>query len=99
MTGKTAVGAAESINLWFLDEDAENFMSAGNKFLFKFNMNNFRYLMAGQDIPDPKLKGLKGKSLDNALVDFEQTKVQAFINNYRGGGSLSEIIEQINRAC
>jgi len=96
VTGDDAVGAAEGINLWYLSDDAENFLKAGNEFLFPYNMNNFSYLMEGKDIPG--MEKLIGQALDNALVDFEQTKVQEFIDKYRGDGSLEDITKKINKA-
>ena len=96
VTGDDAVGAAEGINLWYLSDDTEKFLKAGNEFLFPYNMKNFSYLMEGKDIPG--MEKFRGKALDNALVDFEQTKVQEFIDKYKGDGSLEDITKQINNA-
>ena len=98
VTGRRAVGAADkdTINLWYLSDNTEEFLRAGNKFLFQCNMKNFSYLMEGKDIPNLKLKGLKGKKLDSALVEFEQSKVGEFIKSYKGKGMLKDMIKQIN---
>ncbi|WP_346293789.1 hypothetical protein [Sphaerothrix gracilis] len=96
VTGKNAVGAAERINLWYLSDNTDQFLQAGNKFLFKYNMKNFSYLMQGKDIPG--MEGLRGQDLDNALVEFEQTKVQEFTDNYSGDGSIEDMTAEINSA-
>ncbi|MCP2729018.1 hypothetical protein [Limnofasciculus baicalensis] len=96
VTQDNAVGAAEGVNLWFLSDNAEEFLKGGNEFLFQYNMKNFSYLMQGSEIPG--MEGLRGRELDHRLVEFEQSKVQEFINNYKGNGSIDDITKEINRS-
>ena len=94
VTGRFAVGAADNLNLWYLSDNTEKFLQAGNEFLFKYNMKNFKYLMQGKEIPG--MKGLSGQVLDERLVEFEQKKVEEFIKSYKGPGTLQDMIDQIN---
>lgn len=72
-------------------------------------MDNARQLMAGNldktfvDANGAKiaLKGLSGKALDYALVQFEQTKVQDFITQYKKdnpNANMNSIMSSINGA-
>jgi RHS repeat-associated protein len=97
VTQMNAVGAAEGINLWFLSDDTEKFLAGGNKFLFEYNMANAKQLITGQEIEG--LEGLKGKELDYALVEFEQSKVQVFMEQYfidNPDADQNAIINQVN---
>ncbi|MBD2278122.1 hypothetical protein [Aphanizomenon flos-aquae] len=95
VTKLNGIGAADLGKLNFiLDKKTEDFMRKGNEFLFKFNMNNFKYLLEGQDIPN--MKGLRGKALDYKLVEFEQRKAEEFIRNYNYNGFRNDIIKQVN---
>lgn len=97
VTQRNGIGAVDLGKLNFiLDKKTEDFMRKGNEFLFKFNMNNFKYLLEGQDIPD--MKGLTGKALDYKLVEFEQRKAEDFIRNYNYNGFRNDIIKQVNRS-
>jgi RHS repeat-associated protein len=93
VTQWNAVGAAEeysSLNFGLLHDNTENFLRKGNEFLFTHNMNNLKSLMSGNlsesfidaNGEEMSFKGLSGKALDYALVNFEQTKVQEFTDNY-----------------
>lgn len=96
VTQLNAVGAADFVNLGYLDDNAEDFLRKGNEYLFPFNMANFRYLMKGDSIPG--MKGLTGKALDYRLVEFEQSKIEEFIKGYTNcNASKDEIIEQVNK--
>ena len=99
VTDEDALGAADKdeVNVWYLSDDAEAMLQTANAFLFEHNMKNFRYLMLGQPIPG--MEGLTGKSLDHALVEFEQTKVQEFLQSYqppKGSDPLDDMVDKIN---
>jgi RHS repeat-associated protein len=107
VTQWNAVGAADNINLWWLNDAAERFLQEGNRYLFSHNMRNLDGLLNGTldrtfvDANGSKvsLGGLTGKQLDYALVQFEQTKVQEFIDSYRSsnpGIDMAKIMESIN---
>jgi hypothetical protein len=75
VTSWNAVGAADNVNLWFLSDAAEKFLQAGNKYLFSFNMDNAKNLMAetlnksftaanGEKI---SMQGLKDKAMDYVM--------------------------------
>ena len=92
VTRWNAVGAADGINLHYLTDKADRFLQEGNKYLFKYNMLNAKNLINYGNIKnsfidangiDVTLDGLSGKTLDYAMVKFEQTKVQDFINQYQ----------------
>ncbi|MDE5108284.1 MAG: hypothetical protein O4808_14880 [Trichodesmium sp. St17_bin3_1_1] len=78
---------------WVTGEETDDFLKAGNKYLFKYNMSNFNNLMTGKGIPE--MEYLKGIELDYALVEFEQKKVTKFINSYKFTDK-KQIIEEVN---
>ena len=107
VTRGNSVGAADGINLWWLSDRAEKFLQEGNKFLFSYNMSNFKSIQNGTlnstftDVNGTNVSftGLSGKALDYALVQFEQTKVQSFINQYQKSNpnaNMNEILSSIN---
>ncbi len=107
VTQRNAVGAAGNLNLWFLNDGADKFLQEGNKFLFSHNMSNLSGIMNGNldktfvdaNGSTVSLKGMKGKQLDYALVQFEQTKVQEFIDGYQKNNpdaNMSDIMGSIN---
>ncbi len=108
VTEWNAVGAADSMNLWYLDGKAERFLRAGNEYLFNFNMANAKSLinngkLDGSFVDANGLRinfdGLSGKELDYAIVAFEQTKVQDFIAQYQKDNpnvDINKIIKKIN---
>ena len=72
--------------------------------MFSHNMKNARDLLADGKLSggftDAKgnqqsFEGLTGMALDNKMVEFEQSKVQDYINNYKGK-DLNAIISGIN---
>jgi RHS repeat-associated protein len=108
VTQFNSVGAADGINLWYLNDEAEDFLQKGNKYLFKYNMANSKSLINngvltgtfvdanGDNI---NFEGLIGKSLDYAMVQFEQTKVEDFIKEYKQDNpdaNIDNIMESIN---
>ena len=104
VTGLNAVGATESVNLWVVKDNTEAFLKGGNKFLFSHNMKNAKDLLADGKLSggfndangkSQSFNGLSGIALDNKMVEFEQSKVQQYINNYKGN-DLNSIIENIN---
>jgi len=108
VTRWNAVGAAEGINGPYLNKSAEKFLSAGNKYLFGFNMANAKSLIENSGLSgsfndangsNVKFDGLSGKALDYAMVQFEQTKVQDFIGQYQKdnpNANMSDIMKTIN---
>jgi RHS repeat-associated protein len=107
VTRGNAVGAADGVNLWYLSDGAERFLQQGNRYLFSYNMSNFKNIQNGTlngsftdaNGQNVSFKGLQGKALDYALVQFEQSKVQDFINQYQKnnpGASMDKIYESIN---
>lgn len=92
VTKWNAVGSAERLNMWYLNDAADKFLKEGNKFLFQFNMANAKAIIAkgaltgtfkdtnGKTIT---FNGLKNKQLDYAMVLLEQTKIEGFIKQYR----------------
>ncbi|MDE5108861.1 MAG: hypothetical protein O4808_17990, partial [Trichodesmium sp. St17_bin3_1_1] len=80
-------------------QETDDFMKAGNQYLFPFNMKNLSYLIKGKDIPG--MEGLRGKDLDYELVKFEQKKVQEFTTNYKKlhpDVNFDDVAKQINRS-
>ncbi|MGB0870933.1 MAG: RHS repeat domain-containing protein [Flavobacteriales bacterium] len=98
------VGSTELPNLWFMTDKTESFLKRGNEFLFESNIKKAQSL-----INDGKLSGefinangitisFEGKTgidLDYALVEYEQSLVQEFIDSYEGD-DLDAIIQEIN---
>lgn len=92
--GEVAVGAAgkNSLNLWFLYDETEEFLRDGNKFLFPQNMNNVKLLLEGKgkinmtftdaNGVEQSFVGLTQKDLDFKLVEFEQSLVGEYLIEY-----------------
>ncbi len=104
VTGLNAVGATETPNLWVIKDNTEAFLKGGNKFLFSHNMKNAKDLLADGKLSGgftdangakQSFEGLTGMALDNKMVEFEQSKVQEYINSYKGD-DLNSIIDNIN---
>ena len=73
-----------------LSESTEGVLNALGRFVFVFNERNFNFLVSGQDIPG--LGGFRGSNLDQALVGFEQTLVQVFLNNFNTNPQLNSFV-------
>ena len=105
VTGFRAVGGTELPDFGTFSSSAvDKFLQGGNKFLFSHNMKNAKDLLAdgkmtGEFIDangkKQSFNGLTGIDLDNKIVEFEQSKVQVYINSYKGN-DLNEIISGIN---
>lgn len=104
VTGVFAVGATEAPNLWIIKDNTESFLKGGNKFLFSHNMKNAKDLLVDGKLSGgfidangkkQSFEGLTGIALDNKMVEFEQSKVQEYINSYKGN-HLNSIITNIN---
>lgn len=94
VTDWNAIGGAEMQDFgWVTGEETDDFLKAGNKYLFEYNMSNFNYLMTGEGIPG--MESLKGIELDYALVEFEQKKVTKFIDSYKFTDK-KQIIKEVN---
>ncbi|WKW47181.1 hypothetical protein P3875_03730 [Myroides sp. JBRI-B21084] len=105
VTGFRGVGGTEIPDAgMFSSSNVDKFLQGGNKFLFSHNMKNAKDLLADGKLPggftDAKgvaqsFKGLTGIALDYKMVEFEQSKVQEYINNYKGK-DIDSIISGIN---
>jgi RHS repeat-associated protein len=104
VTNLNAVGATEVINLGIIKDNTEAFLKGGNKFLFSHNMKNAKDLLADGKLSGgftdangkkQSFEGLTGMALDSKMVEFEQSKVQEYINNYKEN-DLNSIIDNIN---
>ncbi len=94
--------------LGFMHDNAESFLRGGNEFLFGHNIKNSKGLLANGALSGSftdangaiiSFDGLAGKSLDYAMVQFEQNKVQNFISQYQQdnpNANIDDIIETIN---
>jgi len=94
VNGQTSVGSidegAPGDNLNELNESTEGVLNALGRFLFVFNERNFNFLVSGNDVPG--LGGFTGSDLDQALVGFEQTLVQVFLNNFNTNPQLNSFV-------
>jgi len=104
VTGLNAVGGTELTNLWVIKDNTEAFLKAGNKFLFSHNMKNAKDILADGKLSggfidangkNQSFEGLTGMTLDYKMVEFEQSKVQEYINSYKGI-DINSIIGNIN---
>lgn len=99
VTRYLGVGAADGINLGVIRNSAEKFLKEGNEYLFNYNMKNANelinkgelkgsfYSTSGETV---SFDGKKGIDLDYAMVEFEQTKVQSFITDYKSRNKLND---------
>lgn len=98
VTNETGVGAADNLNLWFMNDLTEDFLRNGNMYLTKFNVEDFAGpLMRGEEIRGAE--GLRGRARDYRMVEIEQAHVSDFVNRYMAGRSAEEraaIARQIN---
>ena len=111
VTKWNSVGAAapDRPNAWFLNDAADKLLQAGNKALFSYNMSNAKHIMNGTlnssftdaNGQNVSFKGLTGKTLDYALVRYEQTKVQEFLTQYKmthASADVASAIQSVNGA-
>jgi RHS repeat-associated protein len=112
VTSWNAVGAADMgvLNDFSLGIESERFLQEGNAYLFKFNMGNAKALIETGSLSGSfvnangktvSFNGLTGKALDYAMVEYEQTKVQDFIDAYSSkyaGADMKAIFNDINSA-
>ncbi|KXX68548.1 hypothetical protein [Flammeovirga sp. SJP92] len=105
VTGFRGVGGSE-IPDWnfFSDSKVDSFLQGGNEFLFAENMKNAKDILKDGKLnghfidafgEDQSFDDLTGIKLDFKMVEFEQSKVQEYIKNYKGN-DLGEIISGIN---
>ena len=104
VTQGNAVGGVDLMNMGFMHDNTESFLRGGNKFLFSHNMKNAKDFLADGKLSGgftdangnkQSFEGLTGQGLDNKMVEFEQSKVQGYINSYKGN-DLGEIMKEIN---
>jgi RHS repeat-associated protein len=110
VTGIRAVGTADNplSQVFVFNHTARHFLQSGNKYLFSFNMANAKSIMntggltgtfmdaAGQSVT---FDGLQGQALDNAMVQFEQTQIESFIQQYQKdnpNADMNGVFDQIN---
>jgi hypothetical protein len=87
VTSWSMVGSAEGLNAWYMDENCEQFLVAGNKHLLESNMNNFGDFVLGRgpvkDENGNSYGHLAGADLDKKMVEIEQKILEKFIVNYK----------------
>jgi len=109
VTAWNAVGAAEDVNGPYLSSQAEHFLVRGNKYLLDKNMYNAKRLIDGKGTTSYSFKDAEGKTqyfdhlknmdLDFKIVEFEQSKVQEFIDLYKENNptvDMNEVFKSIN---
>lgn len=108
VTKWNAVGAADNVNAWYLNDPADAFLKAGNKYLFPFNMANAKSIINTGGLTGTfidangatvNFNGLKNKALDYAMVKLEQSKVQDFIKIYKTSNpsaDMNSVMSSIN---
>lgn len=96
VNGRTALGSIDSfaasdfLNANILERGTEEILEVLGQVLFAYNLDNYNTLAGGSEIRG--LEGLRGASLDFAMVGFEQTIVQGFLGNYVGSPQVSEAL-------
>ncbi|WP_347067441.1 RHS repeat-associated core domain-containing protein [Flavobacterium sp. WV_118_3] len=105
VTGYRAVGGTEIPDRgYFSSDEVDRFLQEGNQFLFERNMRNAKDLLDDGKLTKSftdangvrqSFEGLVGIDLDYKMVEYEQSKVQEFIKNYRG--DLKKIIAGVNK--
>jgi hypothetical protein len=115
ITKRNCVGAAEKFNFWLLNKRAADFIQQGSAFVFVFNRNVSQQLMhtgkinrifvtsyfADSSRKEVYIYEKQQKELDEALVLFEQTLVQYYIDIYlqqHPGLNMDKAFRSINRA-
>lgn len=115
VTKRNSIGAAEGFNFWVLNKSTCRFMIQGNAYLSVFNKNVAAQLLRDGKVnrifvtayfADSSRKEIaiyekQDKELDKALVLFEQTLVQYYIDIYRQqhpGINMNKIFRSMNRA-
>jgi hypothetical protein len=109
VTNWNAVGGADLPDGPAISSRAEAFLKGGNEFLFGHNIKNAKGLITNNgslsgsftDANGVALSfdGLSGKDLDYALVNFEQSLVQNYIDSYQqsvGSEEMGKIIGDVN---
>jgi RHS repeat-associated protein len=103
----TAWNAVGGIDMWngpMITDNTEDFLRGGNKFLFSYNMKNAKDLLNDGKLSrgftdangkKQSFEGLTGRDLDLKMVEAEQSKVQEYINNYKGK-DIDAIMTNIN---
>ncbi len=105
VTGFRGVGGTVIPDLGvFTSKATDKFLKGGNEFLFSHNMKNAKDLLEDGKLSGgftdangkaQSFEGLKGMALDNKMVEFEQSKVQEYINGHKGN-DLKKIMTNIN---
>lgn len=99
VTRFVGVGAAEWINLGVIKDSSEKFLKEGNEYLFSYNMKNAKDLIKNGKLEGGfysaegefvSFEGKRGRELDYAMVEYEQTKVSSFMTEYKQRNDLSD---------
>jgi len=105
VTGFRGVGGTEFPDNGYVSSvNVDKFLQGGNKYLFANNMKNAKDLLSDGKLSsnfidangkNQSFEGLTGMTLDYKMVEFEQSKVQEYINSYKGN-DLKEIMNGVN---
>jgi RHS repeat-associated protein len=105
VTSWDGVGGVDIPDWELITTDAtDNFLRGTNEFLLPHNMKNAKSLLSNGELSgtfidgngkEQSFDGLSGIDLDKKMVEFEQSKVQEYIDNYNGN-DLDDIMDEIN---
>ena len=88
-----ALGAADNINLWMMSDDTEKMLRHCGVELLKENIVTAKQMLLGtlnKTFVNTKGKNVKlensaqGQTLDNRLVEYEQTELNKIMSTYKG---------------
>ena len=88
-----ALGAADNINLWMMSDDTEKMLRYCGVELLKGNIVTAKQMLLGtlnKTFMNTKGKNVKleksaqGQTLDNRLVEYEQTELNKIMSTYKG---------------
>ncbi len=109
VTELNGVGAVNTPGALTIPQSAQEFLRAGNEYLFSFNMSTARDLLNNGGLSYKfedangkivSLSGLSGLELDLALVQLEQSHVQDFISGYayeNGWGATQSVTQAVSK--
>ena len=103
-----ALGAADNINLWIMSDDTEKMLKYCGVELLKGNIITAKQMLLGtldKTFVNPKGKKVRldksaqGQTLDNRLVEYEQTELNKIMSEYKtkvGKDTWKSMIDGIN---
>lgn len=86
VTSYTMVGAADEMNMFFMNDEHEKILRGANEFLLAENFKNFGKYVLGEGAVSWKGKlydNLSGSALDNQMVVIEMTTLQGYLDQYK----------------